>query len=150
MRARREIRFTVERLSPLPAEEAWRRVTDWERHTAYVPLTTVAVTTPPPTGPGTRVVARTGRGPVAFTDPMEVVEWRPAAPTAPGLCRIVKRGRVLGGRVAVEVHPDAAGSRVVWTAALHLRALPAALAPPATLVARRLYGRLVDGLLGAP
>ncbi|NEE38769.1 SRPBCC family protein, partial [Streptomyces sp. SID7982] len=35
--------FRIERFSPLPAAEAWRRVTDWERHAAQVPLTAISV-----------------------------------------------------------------------------------------------------------
>ena len=35
--------FTVARTSPLSAEQAWRRLTDWERHGDFIPLTTVAL-----------------------------------------------------------------------------------------------------------
>src|SRR5258708_29242872 len=53
------------------SEESWRRLTDWPRHAAVVPLTRVTVRTPPPTGEGTVFVARSGVGPLVFDDPME-------------------------------------------------------------------------------
>src|SRR2546430_1603264 len=74
--------FRLERTAPLPLEEAWRRLTEWPRHGDVVPLTRVTVLTPPPTGEGTMFVARSGLGPLAFDDRVEVTVWRPAPPTA--------------------------------------------------------------------
>ncbi|MEU8587533.1 SRPBCC family protein [Streptomyces sp. NPDC048664] len=135
----------LERVTPLPVERAWSRLTDWARHADVVPLTRISVVTAPPTGPGTVFVARTGIGPVGFDDPMEVEVWRP-----PALCRIVKRGRLVTGWAEIEVHPHGdGGSRVVWREELGVRALPALFDTPLDWAARRMFGRAVDGLLGA-
>ncbi|MBH0242811.1 hypothetical protein I3W98_08360 [Streptomyces cavourensis] len=91
--------FRIERFSPLPAAEAWRRVTDWERHAEHVPLTAITVAGGAPTRVGTVFTARTGVGPLAFDDPMEVVRWTPPAGGRAGVCLLEKRGSV--GRAAV-------------------------------------------------
>lgn len=133
----------LERTTPLPAGQAWLRLTDWPRHAAVVPLTRITVLTPPPTAVGTVFVARTGVGPLAFEDPMEVVVWRP-----PALCRLVKRGRLVTGWAEIEVHPHGeGGSRVVWREELAVRPLPPLFDPPLGWAARRMFGRAVDGLL---
>ena len=135
--------FSLERLVPLTADHAWLRLTDWPRHADVVPLTRVTVLTPSPAGVGTVFVARTGIGPLAFDDPMEVVTWQP-----PHLCRLVKRGRVVTGRAEIEVRPEAAGhARVVWREELAVRLLPGFFDPLLGRVARRMFGRAVDGLL---
>lgn len=82
----------VERVTRLTVDQAWRRLTDWPRHGAVVPLTRVSVLTPPPTAEGTVFVARTGLGPLTFDDPMRVARWRP-----PTLCRLVKQGGLVTG-----------------------------------------------------
>src|SRR3712207_7122146 len=74
---RRPPRSTLFPYTTLFRSEAWRRLTAWPRHGEAVPLTRVTVTTPPPTGEGTMVVARTGLGTLSFDDPMEVTVWRP-------------------------------------------------------------------------
>lgn len=135
--------FRLERVAPLPAEQAWLRLTDWPRHTDVVPLTRVTVLTPPPTAVGTVFVARSGVGPLAFDDTMEVVAWRP-----PTLCRLAKRGRVVTGWAEIEVHPHGAErSHVVWRADLSVSLLPGLFDRPLGWVARRTFGRAVDGLL---
>ncbi len=144
--------IVIERRVRLAAEEAWRRVTDWERHAAHVPLTTIILRTPPPTHVGTRFVARTGIGPLAFDDPMEVVHWDP--PTAPdphGLCRLEKRGTFVTGWAEIAVHrtgPDS--SQVTWREQLALPWLPPPLARPTAWTARLLFTRVLTGLLSAP
>ncbi len=85
--------FRVERVTALPPEEAWRRITDWRAQAAQVPLTRLASVSPGPARAGTRFTMRTGVGPVAFDDPMAVVRWEPPA-EAGGT-----RGRVPGGEV---------------------------------------------------
>ncbi|MFJ8358165.1 SRPBCC family protein [Streptomyces sp. NPDC093984] len=135
--------FRLERLTPLPVEQAWLRLTDWPRHADVVPLTRVTVLTPGPTGVGTVFVARSGVGPLAFDDPMEVVDWRP-----PTRCRMVKRGGVVTGWAEFEVRPHGdAGSRVVWREEIAVRRLPGLFDPPLGWLARRMFGRAVDGLL---
>ncbi|MGQ4388362.1 SRPBCC family protein [Streptomyces sp. SAS_270] len=142
--------FLLERTSPLPPAESWRRLTAWPRHADVVPLTRVSVVTPPPTRVGTVFVARSGVGPVAFDDPMEVVVWQPPEDGAPGRCRLAKRGTFVTGWAEIEVHPsDGGGSRVVWREELLVRRLPGFLDRPLAWTARRMFGRAAEGLLRA-
>ena len=76
--------FRINRLTPLAPADAWRRLTDWERHADHVPLTRIAVTTASPAGVGSAFVARTGVGRAALDDPMRVVVWKPPAEGRPG------------------------------------------------------------------
>ncbi|MEU6882543.1 SRPBCC family protein [Streptomyces sp. NPDC046712] len=142
--------FRVERTSALPAEEVWRRLTDFRAHGRLVPLTRTRLLSPGPTGVGTRFVARTGIGRLAVDDPMEVVGWEPPAPGRPGTCRLEKRGRVVLGRAVIEVYgTPGGGSRAVWVEELRVRGVPAVLDPVLALAGRRLFGRAMDGLLGS-
>ncbi|MER6101643.1 SRPBCC family protein [Streptomyces sp. NPDC001832] len=139
--------FRIERFTSLPAAESWRRVTDWERHAAHVPLTTITVPTGLPTGIGTVFVARTGVGPLGFDDPMEVVRWTPPAAGRAGLCRLEKRGSTVLGRASIEVYPTDSGSHVVWVEELTVRLLPRWADPLLTGAGRRVFGRVLDGML---
>ena len=149
--------FEIERVTPLPPAEAWRRLTTWERHSATVPLTRITVRTPPPSGPGTVFVARTGVGPIGFDDPMRVVTWEPDR-----YCRLQKTGRVVTGWAEIEVRPDgsgtsgqaapaeadaSAGSIVRWREELRVRGVPAALDPVTVAAGRFIFGRVLDTLL---
>ncbi|EFL28502.1 conserved hypothetical protein [Streptomyces himastatinicus ATCC 53653] len=89
--------FLIERPSPHSADETWRRLTQWQRHGSYVPLSSVAPRSEGPTRVGSVVVARTGVGRIGFEDPMEVVRWEPPDGGRPGLCRLEKRGSVVLG-----------------------------------------------------
>ncbi|MFJ8667587.1 SRPBCC family protein [Streptomyces sp. NPDC093600] len=145
--------FRIERTTALPASEAWRRLTDWAAHGARVPLTRTRVLTPGPSGVGTRFVARTGLGRLAFDDPMEVVRWEPppehSGSERPAVCLLEKRGRVVLGRARIEVYAGpSGGSRAVWTEELRVRGVPRALDPVLAFAGRRLFGRALDGLLG--
>ncbi|MER5279972.1 SRPBCC family protein [Streptomyces sp. NPDC002809] len=142
--------FRIERFTPLPAAESWRRVTDWERHAAQVPLTTITVPTGLPTRIGTVFVARTGVGPLAFDDPMEVVRWSPPAGSRAGMCRLEKRGRVVRGRASIDVYPTHAGSHVVWVEELGARLLPRWADPLVAGAGRRIFGRVLDSMLDRP
>ncbi|MFF7726688.1 SRPBCC family protein [Streptomyces sp. NPDC008001] len=147
--------FRIEREVPLPAGTVWERLTHWEGHAAHVPFTTIEVITPPPTRTGTRFVARTGLGPVAFDDPMEVVRWEPPpSRAAPGYCRVEKRGRVVQGWAEITLRPAAGEaharrSRVVWSAEVRVRGVPRPLDGLTGRAARLMYGRIIDGLLSA-
>ncbi|TQK43009.1 polyketide cyclase/dehydrase/lipid transport protein [Streptomyces sp. SLBN-118] len=139
--------FRLTRAVALPADEAWSRVTDWRGHAAQVPLTAVRVMTPPPTGVGTRFVARSGVGRACFDDPMEVVGWEPPAGGRPGRCRLEKRGSVITGWAEIEVLPQGPGAVVVWVEQLHIRFLPRLLDPLVARAGRLVFGRALDGLL---
>ncbi|WP_338895396.1 SRPBCC family protein [Streptomyces sp. TG1A-60] len=143
--------FVLERFPSLPVGRAWRRLTDWNRHADVVPLTRVTMRTPPPTGEGTVFVARSGVGPLAFDDPMEVVVWQPPEGVTAGRCRLVKHGRFVTGWAEIEVRPYGDGaSRAVWRENLRVRWLPALFDRPLGWLARRMFGRAMDGLLRGP
>jgi hypothetical protein len=145
---RHVVTFLIERTAPLPLPEAWRRLTEWPRHGEVVPLTRVTVLTPTPTGEGTVFVARTGFGPLAFDDRMEVTVWRPPTDDEPGLVRLEKRGRVVRGWAEIEVRPGPGGrSRVVWREELAVRLLPRLFDPLLLRASRRMFGRAVNRLL---
>ncbi|SDJ94716.1 hypothetical protein SAMN05421806_103437 [Streptomyces indicus] len=116
--------FRITHRTPLPVDEAWRRVTDWQRHAAQVPFTRTTVLTDGPNREGTRFVARTGIGPIGFDDPMEVTLWEPPAPAA--RCRLTKTGKALTGWAEIEVQPAVrgTGSYVVWHEDLRIVRLP--------------------------
>lgn len=140
--------FLLQRTAPLPIDEAWRRLTEWSRHADAVPLTRITVLTPPPTRLGTRFVARTGLGPLAFEDPMDVTVWQPPEDGSPGLCRLEKRGRFVLGWAELEVRPGPGGrTRVLWREELRVRGLPALADPVLGRAARAVFGRAVNGLL---
>jgi hypothetical protein len=114
----------------------WQALTDWPSHGRWVPLTRVRVLTPSATGVGARFVGRTGVGPLAFEDPMEVVEWREPAPGVSGHCRVVKQGRVVLGQAWFEVAERRGGSRVTWTEEVEI--VPVRLTRP--------FGRLIGAV----
>ncbi|MET9696706.1 SRPBCC family protein [Streptomyces sp. NPDC006529] len=138
----------ISRRTALPAEEAWLRLTDWERHGAPVPLTRTVITTAPPTRVGTRFTARTGVAGVTFDDPMEVTLWRPPSADAPGLVRLEKHGRAVRGWAEIGVHPlPAGGADVRWHEELRLAGFPRLFDPVVAAAGRRLFGHVIDTLL---
>ena len=56
-----------------PPAQVWELLTDWPAHSRWVPLTRVRRLPGPVAGVGERFSGRTGVGPLAFEDPMEVV-----------------------------------------------------------------------------
>ncbi|MDT0399049.1 MULTISPECIES: SRPBCC family protein [Streptomyces] len=140
--------FQLQRTVPLPLDEAWRRLTTWSRHGEVVPLTRVTVRTPPPTGVGTRVVARTGFGPLAFDDPMDVTVWQPPRDDTPGVCRLEKRGRVVMGWAEIEVRRGPGGRALVtWREDIRVRFLPPVCDALLARAGRGVFGRAVNELL---
>lgn len=120
---------------PLGPAEAWRRLTDWQRHAKFVPLTSITLT-------DHGFNARTGLGPFAIDDPMEIVEW-----DAPTYCRLEKRGRIVIGWAELRVEPHGQGSRVVWREDIHVRGTPRFSDGLTRASSKRLFGRVIDGLL---
>lgn len=139
--------FRIDRTSPLSADEAWRRLTDWPAHADQVPLTRISVLTPGPTRVGTVFVARTGLGRAGFDDPMEVVRWQPPAPGVPGRCRLEKRGRAITGWAEIHVRNADGTTRVRWEEDLRIGLLPGLLDPLTGHAGRAVFGRAVDRLL---
>ena len=120
---------------PLAPAEAWSRLTAWERHGEFVPLTRIALT---PNG----FDAFTGIGRVGFHDPMDVVEWRDTQ-----FCRLEKRGRLVTGWAELSVDPIDQGSRVVWREDIHVKGMPRFMDGVTRASSHRLFSRVIDGLL---
>jgi len=139
--------FLIERPSPHPADETWRRLTQWQRHGSYVPLSSVALRSEGPTRVGSVVVARTGVGRIGFEDPMEVVRWEPPDGGRPGVCRLEKRGSVVLGWAEIEVWADGERSRAVWREEARVARLPRVLDAPTGWAGRLVFGRVLRGLL---
>ncbi|MFE4857429.1 SRPBCC family protein [Streptomyces sp. NPDC056670] len=154
--------FRIVRRTPLAPAEAWRRLTDWQRHAEGVPLTRITVETPPPSGPGTVFVARTGLGRLGFDDRMEITRWEPPVPGSPGVCRLEKRARTITGWAEIEVGEvgqaasgegepgrgaPAPGAYLIWREDLRVRGLPRALDPLTAYAGRLLFGHAVKVLL---
>ncbi|MGR3931958.1 SRPBCC family protein [Streptomyces sp. BRA346] len=139
--------FLIERPSPHPVDETWRRLTHWQRHGRYVPLSSVTLRSEGPTRVGSVVVAHTGMGRIGFEDPMEVVRWEPPGEGRPGLCRLEKRGSVVLGWAEIEVRADGERSRAVWREEARVARLPRVLDAPTAWAGRRVFGRVLRGLL---
>ncbi|MET9913038.1 SRPBCC family protein [Streptomyces sp. NPDC006476] len=145
------VNILLERTAPLPLPEAWRRLTEWPRHGEVVPLTRVIVLTAPPTREGTVIVARTGLGPLAFEDRMEVTVWQPPTDEEPGLVRLEKRGRVVKGWAEIEVRPGPGGrSHVIWREELTVPLLPGPVDPLLHRASHTMFGRAANRLLRMP
>jgi len=96
---------------PVPPEQAWQAVVDWPRQDQWMLATRVRGGH----GPGAQVVARTGIGPVGFTDTMVITHWEP-----PRRCVVEHTGRLVRGAGVFEVVPAGAGSELRWTERLEL------------------------------
>lgn len=137
--------------SALPTDQAFERLLDLRRHDVMVPLTRIR-RPPARLRYGSTFVARTSLGPFGFDDPMVVVSWTP--PPARGLAGhavIEKQGRVVTGRILVQVCPDphvAGGSVIRWSQRIGLLLQLDLLLGPAVL--RWVYRRTALRLLGAP
>lgn len=122
--------FSIDLVVAAAPDEVWERLWDLRRHTAAVPLTTVAG------GPlqlGGRFTGRTALGPLGFDDHMVVRAWEP-----PWRAVVEKVGRVLRGTVEVTLEPSPSGTRLVWHqtyGASHVPDRLAALARPAVRTA---------------
>ncbi len=133
-------RFAATADSTASAQALWNVLVDWPAHGRWVPLTRVRVLTPSGAGVGARFVGRTGLGPLAFDDVMEVTRWTPPGGDRPGFCHVVKQGRLVLGEAWFEVAArPGGGSTVTWTEQIEIA--PARLTRPfAPLLA--LAGRL--------
>src|SRR4051794_14744534 len=87
---------------------AWAAITDWAGQSRWMPMTRVDVVSGDG-ALGTRLTARTGVGPIAFVDDMEIDVWEP-----PRRCEVRHRGRMVRGRGVFTVDPVDGGARVTW------------------------------------
>lgn len=101
------IRVSASRQLPVPAEQAWAALTDWETQGRWMPATRISAEG---AGVGTRLRAATGLGPLRVVDTMVVTEWEP-----PRRCVVRHTGRILRGYGIFTVEPvDADSCRVAW------------------------------------
>lgn len=140
--------FEVVRHTHLTADEAFARLTDWPGHARFIPLTTIRQVGLIRDDVGERFVARTSVGPLHFDDPMEVVFWQGPADDAPGVCRVDKCGRVVVGSTVITVTPSNEGSVVHWQEDASVRFLGPLASWPTQFAGRRIFGRLLERLLG--
>ncbi len=138
--------FDVVRRSSLSASEAWHRVTNWERHGEFVPLTSIELARAQESGHES-FTARTGIGPIGFDDVMAVTFQRPPTATEPGVARIVKQGRVVRGWAVLTVTPKGSGCEVRWHEEARLRGTRGPVVYLVDKVVAGGFGRLLDGLL---
>lgn len=142
--------FTVRLTTPLTPAEAWRRIWDLDAHTRVIPLTRLRGdgTAGAALGVGGRFVARTGLGPLAVDDVMEVRHFDvPDEGNHHGRAIVEKSGRVVRGRIDARVEPAASGSRVTWTQEIGLAPLPRAADPILERVAAAAYRHVLRRLL---
>jgi len=94
----------------------WRWAVDWDRQDRWIPSTRVRRLDGPVLGVGTRVLARTGVGPLGFDDVFTVtaVATPPDGSLGPRSYEVVHTGRVVKGVGAFRVEPRGAGARFVW------------------------------------
>jgi carbon monoxide dehydrogenase subunit G len=92
-------------------DEVWRAVADWAGQHRWM----LGTRAHGGHGLGATVVARTGIGPLSFTDTMVISEWDP-----PRRCVVRHTGRVVRGSGIFEVTPTGAGAEFRWTEQLDL------------------------------
>ncbi len=105
---------------PHPINHVWKRLTDWESHSAWIPNTVVTVTANTG-GIGSEFVGVSQVGPFRLDDPMTVTELSP--PTAGrASCTVTKTGSVLGGTAGfVLTALDDSATRLEWFEDVYLK-----------------------------
>lgn len=121
-------------------EVVWHRLTDLERHTAAIPLTTV---TPADETmrPALAFTATTRLGPFHFHDEMTVRSATPPEGGRPGRLAILKSSALWQGLVHATVEPAADGSAVRWEQQVEIGWLPRLLEAPASRIMGWLYAQ---------
>jgi Polyketide cyclase / dehydrase and lipid transport len=87
-------------------DRVWQLAVDWSRQQDWI----WATRTTGGQGLGATVTARTGAGPLGFTDPMLITEWDP-----PRRCAVTHTGSIVRGKGVFEVLPRDGGSEFRWT-----------------------------------
>jgi uncharacterized protein YndB with AHSA1/START domain len=99
-----------------PAQQVWDALVDWDSQQAWMIGTQVQPARHGGHGVGAGISARTGLGPVGFTDPMTVTEWAP-----PHRCVMRHDGSLVQGSGAFEVVDIGDGrSCFLWSEDLRL------------------------------
>lgn len=131
---------------PVPLEEAWTVLMDWERQADWMlDADGVTVVSEQREGVGVRLAVRTRiLGVPAFTEPMEVVAWDPPRRLD------IRHGSLVAGTGTWLLDPIEGGTRFTWREDIRL-AVPVVGELAATLyrpVMRVLMGRAMQGLRG--
>jgi hypothetical protein len=102
----------VERVHvPASAERVFAAATDWPGQREWIFATTTVPTRGGGFSTGDEISARTGFGPIGFTDTMTITEWDP-----PRSCRVRHTGKVVRGTATFAVEPLADGTSIfVWS-----------------------------------
>jgi carbon monoxide dehydrogenase subunit G len=129
---------------PVPIEEAWTALMDWERQADWMlDADSVTVLSHEREGVGVRLAVRTRLfGVAAFTEPMEVTGWDPPRRLE------IKHGSLVEGVGTWLLEPVAGGTRFTWREDIRL-AVPVVGGLAATAyrpVMRTLMGRAMKAL----
>ncbi len=129
---------------PVPLEEAWTVLMDWERQAAWMlDADSVEVVSDQRDGVGVRLEVRTRIfGIPAFTEPMEVVGWDPPRRLD------IRHGSLVSGTGTWLLDPTEGGTRFTWREEIVL-AVPVVGDLAATMyrpVMHALMGRAMQGL----
>lgn len=128
------VSFTLTQEFPIDQFRLWSALSDWAGHGAWIPATTVRVIAGDG-GLGTRFVARTGIGPLAFDDNMTVIEFDAATTHAV----VEKTGPLLTGSAGFRIEPLERGCRLLWFETIQVPLLPRFLCPLVAVVGRQLF-----------
>ncbi|SFK18852.1 SRPBCC family protein [Cellulomonas sp. KH9] len=140
----------VTRALPVPADVAWRALTDARRHGEWIPMTRVLTDGPPRLGSHVVGVSGPGarRGGPGLVDRMVVTRYVPPGATAgdaTGEAVFTKQGPLLRGTASIVVLPTSPTTcRVTWSEHVPLAGpLPAAWTARLTAPPLRVMLRLV-------
>lgn len=134
--------ITVRSHSAADPARLWRAASEFARHSAYFPFTTVTVTSGTGEQVGDTILGLTRIGPLTLADPMTITTY-----DEPHGYAVRKTGSVLTGQVQVQVRPDGTGSAVVWTADVAPAWRWARIAGPVnTLISRAVYSHAVNAM----
>jgi carbon monoxide dehydrogenase subunit G len=103
------VRLASSVLIARPVADVWEYLVDWRRQREWIWLTTVVPLDDDAHRVGGRVRARTGLGPLGFTDPITVTTWDP-----PRRLDLLHTGRVVRGEATTLVEPAGTATRVSW------------------------------------
>jgi hypothetical protein len=119
-----QVDFTVDAVVPLAADEAYRRMCDWDDHARWVPFTKVTTHDPD------RFTAWTGIWKLQLEDNMTVLERDDQR----RYVKVAKTGPRLFGEAAFTIVPHGANrSQVQWVERVDVRGLPRLFVPIARL-----------------
>ena len=133
--------FTVRQEWNVDQHRLWSALADWQGHGSWVPATTVRILEGDG-GLGTRFVARTGIGPLAFDDNMTVVEFDPATTHAV----VEKTGPLIKGSAGFRIEPRPGGCALMWFETVHVPGLPRILSPIAAAVGKFAFNYALNRL----